>query len=140
MKKGLLAVLAIVVVVGGAAALMVMNNKDEGGNPSNPSSSNSDSDSSTNPSNQDQAVATTSVTIADMSFSPATITVQKGSTVTWTNQDSTPHTVTGDDSGNMDSDSLSQGDTYKFTFNETGTFTYHCNFHSDMTGKVIVTE
>lgn len=137
MKKGLLIVLAVVVVAGGAAAFVAMSGKDNEKKDTNGGSSATSSDNS---SNDEQAVATTSVEISGMAFSPAAITVKKGSTVTWTNKDSVPHTVTGDESGNMDSDSLAKDDTYQFTFDQKGTFTYHCNFHSNMTGKVIVTE
>lgn len=83
--------------------------------------------------------STTSVTISGRAFSPATMTVAKGTTVTWTNQDSLPHTVTGDNGG-PSSGQLSQGQTYPFTFDTAGTFDYHCANHSDMLGKVIVTQ
>jgi len=85
-------------------------------------------------------VATTTVSIEDMAFSPATITVKKGDTVTWTNKDSVSHTVDGDTQGTMESDTLAAGDTYQYTFDQAGTFAYHCDFHSSMKGKVIVTE
>ncbi len=134
MKKSGVAIIIAIVVVAGVVALVVKSNKND-----NPSGSTS-SDTSGSSTSQDQAVATTKVNIEDMAYSPATITVKKGSTVTWTNKDSIQHTVTGDESGNMDSETLSNGDTYTFTFDTVGTFGYHCNFHSGLTGKVIVTE
>lgn len=83
--------------------------------------------------------ASKSVAIANFTFSPATITVKKGTTVTWTNQDTAPHTVTGTNGG-PSSGNLSQGQTYSFTFNTVGTFNYFCAIHPMMKAVVIVTE
>ncbi len=76
------------------------------------------------------------VNIENFAYNPATITVPKGTTVTWTQLDSAPHTVTGD---GFDSGNLNKGKTFTRTFNETGTFSYHCSNHQSMSGKVIVT-
>jgi plastocyanin len=85
--------------------------------------------------------ATNSVTIQNMAFSPANISVKKGTTVTWTNQDSVGHTVTETDGKTGPSSStLNQGSTYSFTYNEVGTFNYHCSIHTYMTGTVTVTQ
>jgi len=81
------------------------------------------------------------VAIADMAFSPATITVKKGTTVTWTNQDSVAHTVTENDGQDgPKSSNLANGQSYSFTYNTVGTFKYHCTIHPNMTGTVTVTE
>jgi plastocyanin len=77
------------------------------------------------------------VTIESFAFSPKTITVAIGTTITWTNQDTTAHTVTSRN-GVFDSGKMSQGDTFSYTFNEKGDFEYYCTFHPDMTGSVIV--
>jgi hypothetical protein len=50
------------------------------------------------------------------------------------------HTVTSDTGTMLSSGSMAKGDTYSMTFDEAGTFDYHCEFHSGMAGKVIVTE
>jgi len=76
------------------------------------------------------------VSIDNMAF-PSTTTVNKGQTVVWTNNDSTVHTVTFDD-GSANSGTIAVGGTFSHTFNTAGSFTYHCNFHSNMTGKVVV--
>ncbi|MFA4935163.1 MAG: cupredoxin family copper-binding protein [Candidatus Methanoperedens sp.] len=82
--------------------------------------------------------ATAAVEIKGFAFNPATITIAKGTIVTWTNRDGAPHTVTG--TGNdINSQTLSQGQAYSFTFNDAGTFEYKCNIHPSMRGKVIVT-
>ncbi|HEY3421823.1 MAG TPA: cupredoxin domain-containing protein [Methanocellaceae archaeon] len=82
-----------------------------------------------------QAPNDATVSIQNFAFSPGTVTILKGGTVIWTNNDSTAHTVTFADSG---SPSLNHGDTYTKTFVESGTFDYHCSIHPSMTGKVIV--
>ncbi|MCZ7399530.1 MAG: cupredoxin family copper-binding protein [Candidatus Methanoperedens sp.] len=90
------------------------------------------------PKTETQPAAPNTVEIKGFAFNPDTITIAKGTTVTWTNQDSVQHTVTG--IGNdIDSPILSPGQTYSFTFNDTGTFEYQCHIHPTMKGKVIVT-
>lgn len=85
--------------------------------------------------------ATNSVKIENMAFTPVSITVKKGTTVTWTNNDTVSHTVTETDGENgPDSKSLAKGDSYTFTFNEVGSFKYKCSIHPSMTGRVTVTE
>ena len=59
--------------------------------------------------------------------------------MTWTNQDSTAHTVTFN-TGGATSDNLAQSATYKQTFPTAGTFAYHCKIHSTMTATVTVTQ
>jgi plastocyanin len=79
------------------------------------------------------------VTIQNFAFNPAALTVKVGTEVTWTNQDSTAHTVTFD-TGGATSDNLAQSATYKQTFPTAGTFAYHCKIHSTMTATVTVTQ
>jgi plastocyanin len=57
--------------------------------------------------------------------------------VTWSNDDPAPHTVTAED-GDFDSDILDGGQSFSFTFDEPGTYTYLCNVHPDMKGTVKV--
>jgi plastocyanin len=82
--------------------------------------------------------STQQVKIAGFAFAPLSITVKAGTTVTWVNQDTMPHTVTADD-GSFDSGSLAQGATFSQTFTKAGTYPYHCTFHSSMHGTVTVT-
>jgi plastocyanin len=77
------------------------------------------------------------VSIQDFSFDPGQITVAPGTTVTWTNEGPSPHTTTADD-GSWDSGELQQGEDFSFTFDEPGTYTYHCSIHPDMTASVKV--
>ena len=77
------------------------------------------------------------VLIADSAFSPATVTITVGDTVTWTNADGRPHTVTAND-GAFDSGNLDEGQVFAFTFSEPGTYTYHCNYHDQMQATIVV--
>jgi plastocyanin len=77
------------------------------------------------------------VTIQNFSFGPATLDVAVGTTVTWTNKDSTNHTVTAND-GSFDSKAISSGATFTQTFATAGTFAYHCSIHSTMTATITV--
>ncbi len=78
------------------------------------------------------------VTIQNFAFMPTPLTIPVGTTVTWTNRDSAPHTATSD-SGVWDSGTLSTGKSFTFTFNQAGTFAYHCNIHPNMHGSIVVT-
>ena len=77
------------------------------------------------------------VQMMNFSFQPASLTVKVGDTVTWTNNDSTAHTVTADDNS-FDSGNIDPGATYKHTFDKAGTVPYHCSIHSSMTGSIVV--
>ena len=79
----------------------------------------------------------TAVSIKDFAFNPATASVPTGSKVTWTNNDTTAHTVTFDD-GSADSGNIAPGSTFDHTFATAGTFAYHCTIHSQMKGTVTV--
>lgn len=84
-------------------------------------------------------VSTSNVSIKNMAFEPQNIEVAKGTTVVWTNNDSTVHQVESD--GNLPdllSGELQPGDTYDFVFDQSGTYAYHCKIHPQMTGQVIV--
>jgi plastocyanin len=87
------------------------------------------------------AAATNAVTIQNFAFSPATLAVKTGTTVTWTNRDSANHTVTENDSQpGPSSGSLSNGQTYSYTFSKAGTYKYFCSIHPNMTATVTVTD
>jgi amicyanin len=89
-----------------------------------------------------QAVTATAVDIKEYAFTPETIKVKVGETVTWTNQDSVQHNVAADtpSADAPDGPLIGKGETYKFTFNKAGTYTYHCTPHPSMKGTVIVSE
>lgn len=135
MKKALPIIIVLVVLVAGLAYFLTRNNNSS--NSSTPPNNTSSTDN--NPPAATQA--TDKVTIENMAFTPADITIKKGTAVTWTNRDSVAHTVVetdGQDGPN--SNDLSNGQSYTFTYNTVGTFKYHCSIHPMMTGTVTVTE
>jgi len=77
------------------------------------------------------------VVMKNIAFDPASVTINVGETVTWTNEDSVSHTVIGDN-GEFESTTLAKGDTFGFTFGQAGTYAYHCSIHPSMRGTVIV--
>ena len=87
---------------------------------------------------QDQSSSANIVTIQDYSFQPSTLTVPKGTTVTWHNQGSVDHTVTSDTNGLFDS-RVSPGKGFTFSFSTPGTYNYHCSIHTSMHGTIVVT-
>jgi len=81
--------------------------------------------------------AANSVSIVNMSFSPAALTVTVGTTVTWTNNDNMTHTVTSDTSA-FDSGNLTVGSKFTKVFSVAGTYEYHCTIHPTMKGSIVV--
>ncbi|MGD8684112.1 MAG: cupredoxin domain-containing protein [Chloroflexota bacterium] len=79
----------------------------------------------------------TAVSIVDLTFEPATIEVDAGASVTWTNEDSVPHTVTAR-TDDFNSGVMQEGGTFTHTFDEPGAFDYFCAIHPSMTGTVVV--
>jgi plastocyanin len=77
------------------------------------------------------------VKIDNFSFTPQQITVKAGTTITWTNRDDIPHTVTSTDSI-FKSKTLDTDEKFTTTFTKPGTYPYFCSIHPKMTGKVIV--
>lgn len=83
------------------------------------------------------ATAGPQVSIDNFNFTPATVTVPAGTTVTWTNHDDTPHTVTSSDKA-LGSPAVNSDAQFTFTFSTPGTYNYFCSIHPFMTAKVIV--
>lgn len=92
-----------------------------------------------------QVPGTPTVSIENFTFNPASITVPKGTTVTWVNQDSADHQIVNDAKDSIGqgalftSSSLPKGSSYSFRFDTPGTYPYHCSIHPSMKGTVIVT-
>lgn len=78
-----------------------------------------------------------SISIQNYAFSPASINISAGTTVTWTNLDSVPHSATADDSS-FDTSTFGNGAQKSITFSKPGTYTYHCTVHPMMKGVIIV--
>jgi plastocyanin/sugar lactone lactonase YvrE len=89
------------------------------------------------PAGADDMHTTVAVEIKDYAFTPPTLTVPAGTTVTWTNNDAVPHTATASDAS-FDSGNLNPGQSYSFTFATPGSYPYACQYHAGMTGTIVV--
>jgi plastocyanin len=83
------------------------------------------------------AASPATVGIKDFRFAPSPLTVAAGATVTWTNHDEEPHTITAT-SGAFSSAGLSNEETFTQTFTRPGTYTYFCALHPHMKATVVV--
>jgi predicted lipoprotein with Yx(FWY)xxD motif/plastocyanin len=86
----------------------------------------------------DAGASKSTITIKDFAFTPASLTVKVGATVTWTNVGGPTHTATADN-GAFDSGNIAAGATFSQTFATAGTFAFHCAIHHSMTGSITVT-
>ena len=80
----------------------------------------------------------TKVAIAGCLFSDTVTYVDPGETVTWTNEDAVPHTVTGAANSWGDDQILYRNDKASYTFDDEGVYPYFCAFHPSMVGAVVV--
>ena len=92
------------------------------------------------PNNNPTGIAPNAIVINGMSYTPATLTVAKGSLVKWTNQDANTHTVTSNDGTSFDSGNMpGNGGTFSYQANTAGTYAYHCTIHGlRMAGTLVV--
>jgi plastocyanin len=77
------------------------------------------------------------VKIEEFAFSPPSLTVMVGMSVTWLNKDDIPHTVVSK-TRLFKSKALDTDDSFSFTFNEAGTYEYFCSLHPHMMGTIVV--
>jgi plastocyanin len=77
------------------------------------------------------------VGIDNFNFMPKSLSVPVGTTVTWTNHDDVPHTVTSRDK-KFTSQALDTDEHFTFTFAEPGTYAYFCAIHPIMTAEIVV--
>jgi plastocyanin len=80
------------------------------------------------------------VDMKNFAFSPKEFEIPRGSVINWINEDAESHTVTSDGNGPLESQLLGQYQSYNFTFDTAGIFSYHCDRHPLMVGKVTVVE
>lgn len=83
-----------------------------------------------------EAAGAKAVEVRGFAFRPATLTIVKGTRVTFTNRDGAPHTAT--DRGVFDTGRLGRGDSASVRFRKKGSFAYHCKLHPAMTGRIVV--
>lgn len=84
-----------------------------------------------------QAQTANSVVMRNFDFSPMTITIKMGTSVTWINLDGEPHTVTSVD-GLFRSGALDQNESFTLKFDKPGTYRYLCSIHPRMMAAVVV--
>jgi plastocyanin len=82
----------------------------------------------------------TTISMKDIQFSPKSLTVKVGQTVTWVNDDSVDHNVTANDGKTFKSSNFGHGGTFKWKATKAGTVAYNCTIHSGMTGTLTVTQ
>lgn len=82
-----------------------------------------------------------SVNITNFAFDPQNLNVTVNSSVTWTNEDTAPHTIVTDKDAvaEIKSTNLNKGDSFEFNFTTVGLYPYHCSVHPSMTGVIQVT-
>jgi len=78
------------------------------------------------------------ISIDNFTFTPQTMTVKTGTTVTWTNKDDIPHGIAATNNAFTRSKALDTDDSFSFTFTTPGTFQYFCYVHPHMTGTIVV--
>lgn len=122
MNKNILIVIIVILVIIAGAVYFLQQPKSTQNNQSNQPINN-------------EANGVLNITIQNFSFNPAELSIKKGSTVTWTNQDTMPHKISG---SSFQSDALNKGQSFSFTFDTAGTFDYVCSIHPYMKGKIIV--
>lgn len=138
MNKTLVAIVVVIILaVGGWLAF---GNKSSDNNSTSGNNNSSQANSNNSSANSNQSSASGTVSIQNMQFTPPQVTVAKGGTVTWTNNDSITHTVVDDLTGvgGPASGDIAPGQSYTFTFNKTGSFQYHCSIHPSMRGTIVV--
>ena len=128
-KKMIIGLVVVIAFIGGVGLLITNSNGDKGQKKMNstPVASNT---------------APNTVVMKDLDFGPMKLSVKKGTEVTWSNQDTAKHTITFDDSTNTSASSelIAPGSSYKHTFTQAGTYSYHCTPHPFMKAVIEVTE
>jgi plastocyanin len=87
--------------------------------------------------NDQPSAAAADVKIDNFVFTPQTLTVAVGATVTWTNKDDIPHTAVST-AGLFKSKVMDTDEKFSYTFTKAGSYPYYCSIHPKMTGKVVV--
>jgi plastocyanin len=90
------------------------------------------------PTSAQNAAPAGAVSIDNFTFTPASLTVKAGTTVTWTNHDDIPHGIASSNNAFKKSQALDTDDAYSFTFTTPGTYQYFCYLHPHMVGTVVV--
>jgi len=91
---------------------------------------------------QPAATKSAEIDIVNFAFTPKTLTIARGTAVTWVNKDEEPHSIVDVPSGGQPrvfrSGGVDGGEKYTFVFNDPGTYDYICSVHPHMQGTVVV--
>lgn len=85
--------------------------------------------------NQQSPTMKNEIAVQGFAFSPAALTIKKGTMVTWTNNDSVPHNIKFN---TFNSEILNKGESFQFKFDNAGTYDYTCAIHPTMKGEIVV--
>jgi plastocyanin len=77
------------------------------------------------------------VVIKDFMYTPMSLTVKAGTTVTWVNRDDEPHNVTSD-TGLFRSGGFDTNETFSYKFDKPGTYHITCSIHPRMIATIVV--
>ena len=137
MKKFILLGLLSILIITGLFATISCGTSSSTTSPSIPGGAQTSSPPGQTPGPDFQPGKTADISMQGLAFVPAAITVAAGTTITWTNNDFTIHTVTSD-TGAFASQDIAMSGTFSHTFGEKGVFPYHCTIHPTMKGTVTV--
>jgi amicyanin len=90
------------------------------------------------PGHAQSAAPAGAVSIDNFTFTPPSLSVKAGTTVTWINRDDIPHGIASANNAFTKSKALDTDDSYSFTFTTPGTYQYFCYVHPHMTGTIVV--
>lgn len=141
MPYKLIIVLILSVMLTVAVVSLAFNRGSDPG--SENSGTNQTSETGDNQPQSSEEVKPGTVTIENYRFTPQTLTVKKGTKVTWINKDTVRHNAAAADNTAPgvfieDAPLLGKNETYSLTFDTAGTFDYICSPHPYMKGKVVV--
>lgn len=141
-KKAIIILLIAIIIIGGAVYFLRQPKSGQNIAPNTPSASTGDSLPQSSTDNTKVSSQNYNIVIENFLFNPAELDIKKGDTVIWTNQDSAPHNIlesaTQSSKISFQSEILSKGQNFSFTFNDAGTFNYICGIHPYMKGKIVV--
>ena len=131
MRSGLMKLFVMIAINGTAAILWLFA---PGWTPAGPGAV----AAATAPSGETRA-AEAKVEIDNFTFTPRSLTVARGTKVTWVNADDVPHTATSTETPPLFNSGLLDTDgSFSFTFEKAGTYRYFCGIHPHMTGEIVV--
>jgi plastocyanin len=135
--SAILAILLLAISLAGCVMMSAPLEKAPSTTPSTPANETTAAPTTPAPAEQPKAPASATVEISGYKFTPATVTIAVGGTVTWVNKDNAVHSVVFD-GDSFEPPNLHESGIWGHEFKEAGEFPYHCGVHPTMKGTVIV--